>query len=99
MLVVVRPKYLEHFSRTAKDDKGEIMFQYTVMRKAKPALEVGPNNNEDLWLAWDVEADNPTEAVEHVADIPGNYLIFDTTPIYVDVQPETKLKVQRNEHN
>jgi len=70
------------------------MFQYTVMRKAKPGSDVGPNSHEDMWIVWDVEANSAIEAVEHCADIPGDYVVHESAPIYLEIQPETKLKVQ-----
>lgn len=69
------------------------MFTYTVMRKAEAGQELGPNSHQDLWVAWDVEANNINEAVEHVADIPADYIVYQADPIYITVAPVTELKV------
>jgi len=69
------------------------VFHYTVMRAAKPALEVGPNSHEELWIVWDVEADNPEDAVTEAADIPATYVVFDADGIVFEVDNVTRLEV------
>jgi len=74
------------------------MHKYTVMR---PFTEQDIERKEEaLWVVWDVEADTEEEAFEYTADIPGEYMLFDSSPVTVNIQPETKLKVQKeNEHS
>ena len=67
------------------------MFKYTVIRQA--TIEENPaHETQDLWQAWDVEARSPKEAVDHVAHVVGEYLVFDEDPRVFAVGEVTELR-------
>lgn len=73
------------------------MFNYTVMRPA--ILDIGPGEPDaqprelGTWEVWDVQANSAKEAVEAAADIPGSYVVFESDPIFYQMDNVTRLEI------